>query len=209
MGKQIDLYLQKTRACEIEDKSLEICPFAYLKVRSVDQRSRSAGSGRGINALKGLKQPGFWPSKFVQSFSQKEVERRRAVWSQALGQTVADAARWSSAPRDTMPARGSACTGMIHWIRLFTLASGMSCIKREMQSHCFDLLSHGAFFVQQCARKQRCAHVLRGGRGGTPSCSDHPSAPGSPQHVAESPVTTGRDLGSNQYMPVILFPNIP
>lgn len=75
---------------------------------------------------------------------------------------MADAARWSSAPRDMMPARGSACTGMIHWIRLFTLASGMSCIKREMQSHCFDLLSHGAFFVQQCACKRCCAHVLHG-----------------------------------------------
>lgn len=134
----------------------------------MDQRSSSAGSSRGINTLKNLKQPEFWPSKFVQSISQNEVERRRAVWSQALGQMVTDAARWSSAPRDMMPARGSACTGMIHWIRLFTLASGMSCIKREMQSHCFDLLSHGAFLVQQCTCKRACAHVLCGTLGRYP-----------------------------------------
>lgn len=83
---------------------------------------------------------------------------------------VADAAHWSSAPWDTMPAQGSACTEMIHWIRQFTLASGMSCIKCEMQSHCFDLLSHGALFVQQCLQ------VVSGCMlpwGGAPS-SDHP-----------------------------------
>lgn len=171
MGKQI-LTFAKLRASEIEAKSLEICPFKSLKVRSVDQRPNSAESGRGIKALKGLKLPEFWPSKFVQSISQKEVKRRRAIWSQALGQAVADAAHWSSAPWDTMPAWGSACTGMIHWIRLFTLASGMSCIKCEMQSHCFDLLSHGAFFFfffgQLCTCKWCCAHVLHGALGRYP-----------------------------------------
>lgn len=185
----------------------------------MDQRSSSAGSSRGINALKALKQPEFRPSKFVQSISQKEVERRRAIWSQALGQTVADAAHWSSAPWDTMPARGSACTGMIHWIRLFTLASGMSCSKREMQSHCFDLLSHGAFFVQQRTCKQCRARVLRGAPGRYPwlqwpsVCSWLPRVccrrlgddwrrPGvKPVHSRDSspshPVTHPKKLGSN------------
>lgn len=197
MGKQI-LTFAKLRASEIEAKSLEICPFKSLKVRSVDQRPNSAESGRGIKALKGLKLPEFWPSKFVQSISQKEVKRRRAIWSQALGQAVADAARWSSAPWDTMPAWGSACTGMIHWIRLFTLASGMSCIKCEMQSHCFDLLSYGAFFffLANCALASgvvlMCYMVPWGG---TLGCSGCPSASGSSEFVAESTVNSWRRPG--------------
>lgn len=43
---------------------------------------------------------------------------------------------------------------------------------------------------------------------GTPACSDGLSARGSPECVAEIPVTTERDLGSNQYIPLILLPAI-
>lgn len=91
-------------ARKIEAKSLEICPCESLKVKSVDQRPSSAGRGERVSALKGLKQLEFWLSGLVQSISQKEVERSRAVLRQALGQAVADAAHWSGAPWDTMPA---------------------------------------------------------------------------------------------------------
>lgn len=129
----------------------------------MDQRSSSTGQSES-QCTKGPESAQFSTIKVCAKHFLEGGGRSRAAGCQALGQAVADAARWSSAPWDMMPAWGSACTGMIHWIRLFTLASGMSCIRFEMQSHCFDLFAHGVhfalFFLAKKAVHKRCCALV-------------------------------------------------
>lgn len=147
------------RAHKIKAKSLKICPCEFLKVKEVDQRSSSTGQSES-QCTKGPESAQFSTIKVCAKHFLEGGGRSRAAGCQALGQAVADAARWSSAPWDMMPAWGSACTGMIHWIRLFTLASGMSCIRFEMQSRCFDLFAHCVLFALFFFGQKGCSQTV-------------------------------------------------
>lgn len=122
------------------------------------------------------------------------MERRRAIWSQALEQTVADATHWSSAPWDTMTARGSACAGMIYWIRLWLQEWAVSNVKcNHIALICFPTVLFLSNSVLASGVRLMCYVVPWGA---TPSCSDHHSAHCSPECAAESPVKNGGDVGS-------------